>query len=426
MMARVWFRANASSTLHAIALALPAGAAARISTLTFTGPATGAGTVVVYIGDRRVATPVVSGATAAQIAALVNTNIAALPGLPFSSAVAVGVVTLTALGDGLYAQEIPLADSLGAAEALPAGVALAFADTTAGAGEPDLATLWTAIGDEQYHVIVTPYTSAAALTSIETELDSRWGPQRPIDGIAVGAARGTTGVVTAVQAGRNNRFTSIMDAATSPSAAFEWAAAIGAQVALHGSIDPARPFQTLELKGIAPPPLNDRRTYTERVNFLRAGVATHAVDAGGRVRIERLITGYRTSAQGAPDTAYLDVNTPLTLSYLRWDWRSYLLRKYPRHKLGDNRKRYRPGQKIMTPNVGRAEALTRFAEWEELGFVEAPEQFKRDLVVQRNARDPNRLDWLMSPDLINQLRITARRSPSCSEPHPALNQAPRT
>ena len=94
------------------------------------------------------------------------------------------------------------------------------------------------------------------------------------------------------------------------------------------------------------------------------------------------------------------------MSYLRWDWRAYLGRKYPRHKLGDDGKRYREGQPIMTPSLGRAEALVKFLEWEELGLVEAPAQFKRDLIVERDPRDPNRLNWLIAPDLINQLRIT--------------------
>ena len=406
LMAQAWFPLNRSSTLHAIALAAPGAAAAQETTLTFTGAATAAGTVAVYIGDRRIAVPVASGADAATIAAAVDTAADGHADAGFTAAVAGGVVTLEAVGTGVYGTEIPIQHSLGADEALPAGVALAIASATAGSGEADLATLWAAIGDEQYNVIVTPWTSAAALTSIETELASRWGPTRPVDGTAYGAARGTTAQVTAVANNRNSPHVVVMDAATSPSPPFKWAAALGATVALHAPIDPARPFQTLPLTGISAPGLNARRTYTENNNFLKAGVATHEVDAGGVVRIQRLITEYRKSPAGVDDTAYLDVNSVLTLSYLRWDWRAYLQRKYPRHKLGDDGKRYRQGQPVMTPSLGRAEALAKFREWEELGLVEAPEQFKRDLIVERDPRDPNRLNWLIAPDLINQLRIT--------------------
>ena len=35
------------------------------------------------------------------------------------------------------------------------------------------------------------------------------------------------------------------------------------------------------------------------------------------------------------------------------------------------------------------------------------ELFKENLIVERNATDPNRLDVLFPPDLINQLRVFA-------------------
>ena len=406
LMAQAWFAINRSSTLHAIALAAPGGAKARVATLTFTGNASAAGAVVVYIGDRRIAVPVASASTPKATAAAVKAAIDRHTDVGFTATVAGGVVTLTATGSGAYGEAIPLQHSLGADEALPGGIALAVATTTQGVGEPDLAALWAAIGDEQYNVIVTPWTSSVALTSIETELAGRWGPTRPIDGMAFAAARGSTATVAAVANRRNSPHVVVMDAATSASPAFRWAAAVGATVALHAPIDPARPFQTLPLTGISPPGLNARRTYTENNNFLKAGIATHEVDDGGVVRIQRLITEYRKSPAGVDDTAYLDANTPLTLSYLRWDWRAYIARKYPRHKLGDDGKRYRAGQPIMTPSLGRAEALAKFRDWEELGLVEAPAQFKRDLIVERDPRDPNRLNWLIAPDLINQLRIT--------------------
>jgi len=62
---------------------------------------------------------------------------------------------------------------------------------------------------------------------------------------------------------------------------------------------------------------------------------------------------------------------------------------------------------VMTPKLGKAEALGWFREMEKLGLVEGFDQFKADLVVERNASNPNRLDVLLPPDLINQLMITA-------------------
>ena len=82
-----------------------------------------------------------------------------------------------------------------------------------------------------------------------------------------------------------------------------------------------------------------------------------------------------------------------------------ILTKYPRHKLADDGTRFGPGQAIVTPKTMKAEAVARFTQWETLGLVEGAEQFKRDLIIERNAQDPNRLDHLLPPDLINQLRV---------------------
>jgi phage tail sheath gpL-like len=56
--------------------------------------------------------------------------------------------------------------------------------------------------------------------------------------------------------------------------------------------------------------------------------------------------------------------------------------------------------------TGKAEAIMWFRQMEELGLVENYDQFKADLVVQRNISDPNRLDFLLPPDLMNQLIVT--------------------
>jgi phage tail sheath gpL-like len=99
--------------------------------------------------------------------------------------------------------------------------------------------------------------------------------------------------------------------------------------------------------------------------------------------------------------------TPLTLMYLRYSWRQRMQSKYPRHKLANDGVRLGAGQLVMTPKLGEAEAVAWFGEMEEIGLVENADQFKRDLVVERNASNPNRLDLLLPPDLINSLITTA-------------------
>jgi len=189
-----------------------------------------------------------------------------------------------------------------------------------------------------------------------------------------------------------------------PSAPWEWSAAYAGNIAKSGQADPARPFQTLPLLSILAPTEAEQFTLTERNNLLFDGIATYKVTANQPV-IERAITTFQTNAAGAADTSYLDVNTLLTLSYLRFSFRNRMATKYSRHKLANDGTRFGPGQLVITPLIGKAEAVALFAEWEEAGLVEGLDQFKRDLIVERNSVDVNRLDFLLPPDLINQLRV---------------------
>jgi phage tail sheath gpL-like len=97
----------------------------------------------------------------------------------------------------------------------------------------------------------------------------------------------------------------------------------------------------------------------------------------------------------------------LTLLYLRFTFRNRLLGRYPRHKLASDGTRFGAGQAVITPKIGKAEAVAWFRDMEELGLVENFDQFKTDLVVERNVADPNRLDFLLPPDLINGFIVGA-------------------
>jgi phage tail sheath gpL-like len=46
-------------------------------------------------------------------------------------------------------------------------------------------------------------------------------------------------------------------------------------------------------------------------------------------------------------------------------------------------------------------------ELEEAGLVENIDQFKADLIVDRDASDPNRVNALLPPDIVNQMRVLA-------------------
>lgn len=65
------------------------------------------------------------------------------------------------------------------------------------------------------------------------------------------------------------------------------------------------------------------------------------------------------------------------------------------------------GQAVVTPAIIRAELIAAYSILESMGLVENMELFKANLIVERNATDPNRVDVLFPPDLVNQLRVFA-------------------
>lgn len=231
-----------------------------------------------------------------------------------------------------------------------------------GVANPDISGLWAALGDEHYNIMTCPYTDGANLAGLEQELADRRGPMRMIEAMCVTAADGSH-------------------------------ASLGELGDAHNSPD-------LCIMGTGGP-----FTKQEQNLLLYDGISTFGVASDGSVSVQRLITTYKTSPAGAEDISYLDVNTLLTLGYLRYDFRNYILRKYPRHKLADDGTKYGVGQAIITPKIGKAEAVARFRIWEEMGLVENIDQFKADLICERNSADPNRLDWMLPPDLVNQFRV---------------------
>lgn len=406
-MVSAYKKADRFSQVFAIALDDAGGSAAATGTITVTGPATAAGTIALMIAGVRIEIVVAVGDTANVIAGKINTAIGALLDLPVTSAVAAAVVTLTARNKGTTGNQIDIRHSHEAGEALPAGVGLVIVAMATGAGDPDIDAVWPIIGDAPYRTVVLGFSEAATLAKVKTELDDRWGPLRMLESVAYAARSGTQGALAAFGAALNSELLSVLGTGKSPSWAPEAAAIYAAACGYHSAIDPARPLHTLQLVGLVAPKLADRFTRAQRDALLRDGIATFTADQAGVCHIERSITSYQTDALGIESIAYLDLETVLTLAYLRASLRVRIATKFPRHKLADDGTAYGAGQAIVTPRVIRAEVIALAREWELAGLVEGLDQFVTDLIVERDASDPNRINALVPPDVVNQFRSFA-------------------
>lgn len=359
-----------------------------------------------HIGGRAVTISAVAGdmpATAAtKLAAAINADKRMLV-----KAVAAGaVVTLTCTDNGEWGNNITAGQGYNALSdsGLIFGLPATVVQPSGGTGVPNLALFESIVGDEWFQTVVCPYTDAASIAAMSAAMADRFGPMRQLDGHVYMALSGGMTPAATISREINSPHITMMYSGKSPSMPWEWAAQAAALDS--GESDPARPRHTLAMT-VLPASEAYRPTQVERNLLLKDGLSTTKVDAGGRVRIERLITTYRLNEWDAVDTSYMDVETMRTLSYLRFTVRNRIGTKYPRHKLANDGTLYGPGQAIVTPSVIRSELLGLFREWEYAGLVEGFDQFKRDLVVERNTQDPNRVDAVIPPDVVNQFRVFA-------------------
>jgi phage tail sheath gpL-like len=413
LMVETYRKNDTFTELWCLPVADAAASSAATGTVVFTGTATASGTVSLYIAGRRIQTGVSNGTAAAAVATAVAAAINADVSSPVTAAASTGTVTLTARNKGTLGNGIDVRmNFLGGAggEALPLGISATITAMANGATDPVFTPALAALGDDDFDFVGFPYTDTNSLDAIKAFMDDvtgRWSWSRQIYGHVFSARSGTLGQLGTFGALRNDQHATIMGFHDSPSHAWDWAAAYTAAAAVSLSIDPARPLQTLTLLGVLAPPMASRFTIPDRQTLYFTGLATYTVRTDGTVQIDRGITTYQKNAFGQADVSYLDTETLFTLAFILRRLRIAITSKYGRHKLANDGTRFGAGQAIVTPNILKAEILAEYRTLEFLGIVENFDLFKANLVVERNVTDPNRIDVLLPPDVVNALRVFA-------------------
>lgn len=403
------FKANNPYTeLWGIGVADAGGGTAAAGVLTLAGTSTAAGTIYLYVAGTRIPVSIPTNTAAAAAILLILAELANYE-LPVTMADGTGdTLDVTARNKGTVGNKIDLRFNYQQGEVAPAGLTLTVTTAmTGGATDGSISGAITALGDVQYHSIAVAYDDDTNLDLFEAELLDRWSPMEQKEGHLFAASKGSQGTMSTAGNLRNSFNSSVMGSALSPSPTYVWAASTAAVDAFECSVDPFRPRQTLLLKGCLPPAPDAILTRTERNTLLTDGISTFTVDAGGNCLIERLITTYQTNSSSVADTTFLDIMTVRGLAAIRYTQRARISLRFPRHKLADDGTNFGPGQAIVTPSIIKGELIALFKQWESAGWVEGIDQFKAELIVQRSATDPNRLDIRMSPDLINSFMVYA-------------------
>jgi phage tail sheath gpL-like len=352
--------------------------------------------LTLYIGNTKVEIAITASDTAATIAAALKAEIDNNPDLPVTAAVAEAVVTLTARNKGLCGNDIGLGYKL----TNTSGVTVTIVGMASGATNPSLTAVLATVFAHKFDVIVTPFNTQEDLTTIETHLDSVSGPIEQRPGTAVYGINGALATATTLSGQINSgrilcaylRYTS---ATLRKSMPYEIAAAMGAVMCFEE--DPARPLNTLELKGIAVPDIADRLSRTEQENLLYNGVTPIEV-INETAQIVRAISTYLQDAQGIDDISLLDITTIRTLDYVRKACRERIALRFPREKLSSK-----------TPAKVKTELLDVLLKLQDLEIVEEVEANKTGLIVERDEQDVNRLNAKIPCDVVNGLHIFAGR-----------------
>lgn len=414
-MAAAWFKANTTTEAYFLPVKKNQGAPAK-TTITFGGTAEDGGTIYLYVGDERVSSYVPAEATGQEAAEAVYASLLSSGKYPAALAANAPEITVSAHHPGSYGNNTMVRIGFYQGEDLPAGLTVAFSGGqtfdgsptpdykiaaalagvvafhgendparpfqsliipgmlppkggafgrfSGGSGVPDIQAAFAGLGDIQYHLIVSPWTDATTLAALKEIASERWQALKEIPTQIIGAVAGSHTALGELGHRHNSPHLTIMGT--------------------------GGPF-----------------TAQENNLLLYDGVSTYFVNADGACEIQRLITTYKENVWGAEDNSYLDLNTVLTLSYLRRSYRVWMAKRFPRHKLTSDGSNFGYGQAMATPRMIKSETMAWFESMALLGLVENADQFRSELKVERDPNNHCRVNVYLPPDLVNQLRILA-------------------
>lgn len=389
-MVRAVIKANAYADITVCAVDdKEAGVAASGSYVFAT--ATASGSAICQVGGDTVEAPVTKGDTGSAIAAALKTAFDKLPDLTVTAASADATLTLTAKHKGAYGNGISL--GFAATNGCTTATVTAMAS---GSGDAEITPALAAVFGEQYHVIACASTENTNLTALRTHLEAVSGAIEQRPGIGVYGQTGALAATTTAAGDLNTGRVVSAYLRGSRSHAMEIGAAMAGVLAFEE--DPARPLNTLELKGILAPAVADRLSRNEQENLLANGVTPLEVGPGNRVQVVRAISTYTQDAQGVDDVSLLDITTIRTLDYVRKACRERVALRFPREKLSSK-----------TPPKVRSELLDVLFKLEELEIVENVAEHADKLIVERDLQDNNRLDAAIPADVVNGMHVLAGR-----------------
>lgn len=267
---------------------------------------------------------------------------------------------------------------------------------TGGQKNAEITSALASVAGEHYNIIVSPFVDNTNATALREHLEAVSSPTAKKPAIGVMGWSGTLATGTTLTTQLNSERLTVVwyKGAVEGNALL----AAGYAAVIDSEEDPARPLNTLEIKGLTLVDSSQIPTFAEFDQALYNGLTPLEV-VNYRVRILRAITTYTKSVTNTDDPSYLDLTTIRTLDYVRHAIEQRIALRFPRAKL----------VKHKTPQAVRSEILDVLYRLQEAEIVESVDEHKAKLIVTINGQDVNRIDTVIPADVVNGLHVVANR-----------------
>ncbi|WP_419852038.1 phage tail sheath subtilisin-like domain-containing protein [Actinobacillus pleuropneumoniae] len=387
LMVRQAIKNNPTIRLTVIGLKDHLSGVAAVGNVTLSGTASSNGVISVVIAGQVYDTSVAKG----EEASVVNNRLAAVINRSRYSPVIAsteesGKLKLTAKGKGEIGNEIALSVKNNAQ-----GLNAQVTAISGGQRNAQIADALASVAGTHYNVIISAFSDDENATALREHLETMASPIEDKPGIGVMGWRGTFSTGTTFTSNLNSERITVgwYKGAVEPNAII--AAGYGAVIAAEE--DPARPLNTLEVKGLTLVDDSEKPLFSEVNQALFNGLSPLEVVVN-RVQITRAITTYTKSVTNTDDPSYLDLTTPRTLDYVRKAIQTRQRLRFPRAK-----------NSPRMPAKVRSEVLDVLYQLEGQEIIENVDGWKDRLVVVKNALDPTYLDLDIPADVVNGLHV---------------------
>lgn len=363
---------------------------------TVAGAPTENGTLYFRLNGEKFGIPVVTTDDVTAIAAKIvaEVGVSATTGRRVTATNVAGVVTFEASNGGAGVGTIELGYNTDATDEPVPGLTITVGAQTAGTGDPDIDDVIANIGDAHFYQWLSPYADSVSIGKAEAALDILGDQYNARDGIYVTFDSDTVSNLKALAAGSASKYTAIVDVYGWQSDRYSIAGVLGREVAISVKADVNLPLHNLVLPDLVGPSSGNERVWEDRNSLAQDGVAGLDPD---KLTLESPVT---TWTEFSEERRWENI---YNLSSLRISFKNRILTRYPRAKLKKGDETVDVDQQLMTPTIGRAEAISWYSEKILRAQVEDLQYFVDNLTVE--VTDVDTITWQLPCTLVGQFVV---------------------